>query len=189
VPPDNPFVGQQGAAQEIWSWGHRNIEGGAIDPITGRLWTHEFGPWGGDELNVPEPGRNYGWPLVSWGRQYSGEPIPDPPTRPHLARSVFHWTPVISPSGIVFYEGEAIPAWKGAILIGGLSSNDLVRLVRRGEQIVGQERIDFGFRIRDVAQGPDGAVYLLSDQPKGEIFRVSLEETAGQRPLPDLSPD
>lgn len=179
TPPDNPFVGQEGFDSRIWSYGHRNIEGGAINPRTGQLWIHEFGPWGGDELNIPEPGRNYGWPLVSWGRHYSGRDIPDPPTRPDLAGSIFMWNPVISPSGMSFYQGASIPAWRGNLLLGGLSSTDLIRLTLDGDRVIAEERINFGGRIRDVAQGRDGALYVLTDQPKGEIFRLVLEDPAG----------
>lgn len=180
TPPDNPFVDTEGYDPSIWSWGHRNIGGGAIHPETGRLWIHEFGPWGGDELTIPEAGENYGWPVVSWGRHYSGETIPGPPTRPEFAASIFHWTPVISPSGMIFYGGSEIPAWKGNLLIGGLSSQSLFRLTLRGETVIGEERIEFGARIRDLTEGPDGAVYLLTDQPYGEIFRLRLEKPAGQ---------
>ncbi|MEO3432962.1 PQQ-dependent sugar dehydrogenase [Inquilinus sp. CAU 1745] len=180
IPPDNPFVDTEGYDPSIWSWGHRNIGGGAMHPETGQLWIHEFGPWGGDELNIPEAGENHGWPVVSWGRHYSGETIPDPPMRPEFASSIFHWTPVISPSGMIFYGGSEIPAWKGNLLIGGLSSQSLFRLTLRGETVIGEERIEFGARIRDLTEGPDGAVYLLTDQPYGEIFRLRLEKAIGQ---------
>ncbi|MGZ9106322.1 MAG: PQQ-dependent sugar dehydrogenase, partial [Rhodoplanes sp.] len=140
---------------------------------------HEFGPRGGDELNIPEAGRNYGWPLVSWGRHYSGEDIPDPPTRPDLAPSIYHWTPVISPSGMIFYTGEMFPEWRGNILIGGLSSEALVRLALEGQRVTGEERIDMGARIRDVHQGDDGAVYLLTDQSDGEILRLTPVKDGG----------
>ena len=173
VPRDNPFVGRAGAKPEIWSYGHRNIQGAAIHPGSGALWVNEFGPRGGDELNIPEPGRNYGWPLVSWGRHYFGKDIPDPPTRPDLAQSIYHWTPVISPSGMTFYTGEVFPVWRGNLLIGGLSSQALVRLVLDGQRVTGEERIPMGARIRDVRQGPDGAVYLLTDQSNGEILRLT----------------
>jgi glucose/arabinose dehydrogenase len=173
VPRDNPFVGRAGAKPEIWSYGHRNIQGAAIHPGSGALWMNEFGPRGGDELNIPEPGRNYGWPLVSWGRHYFGKDIPDPPTRPDLAQSIYHWTPVISPSGMTFYTGEVFPVWRGNLLIGGLSSQALVRLVLDGQRVTGEERIPMGARIRDVRQGPDGAVYLLTDQSNGEILRLT----------------
>lgn len=172
VPAGNPFLGRAGAEPEIWSYGHRNVEAAAIHPESGQLWIAEMGPEGGDELNLPEPGRNYGWPLVSWGRHYDGEDIPDPPTRPELAQSIRHWTPVISPSGMIFYTGAAFPGWRGDALIGGLSARGLVRLELDGTRIVGEHRIDIGRRIREVAQGPDGAVYLLTDEPDGEILRL-----------------
>ena len=122
VPADNPFVGRKDARPEIWSYGHRNVQGAAIHPKTGKLWENEFGPMGGDELNIPEAGRNYGWPVVSWGKHYDGRVIPEPPTHPEFADAIYHWTPVISPSGMTFYTGDAIPAWQGNLLIGGLSS-------------------------------------------------------------------
>ncbi|MBW7851647.1 MAG: PQQ-dependent sugar dehydrogenase [Rhodospirillales bacterium] len=173
VPPDNPFVGRAGALPEIWSYGHRNVQGAAIHPETGALWTHEFGPRGGDELNIPQPGRNYGWPLVSWGRHYGGTSIPDPPTRPDLAPSIHHWTPAISPSGMAFYTATAIPGWRGNLLIGGLGSEALVRLTLDGERVTGEERMPMDARIRDVRQGPDGAVYLLTDADDGKILRLT----------------
>lgn len=179
APADNPFVGQDGIDPVIWSWGHRNVGGLAVNPETGALWEIEFGPWGGDELNIVEPGRNYGWPLVSWGRHYEGRDIPDPPTRPDLAQSIYHWNPVISPSGMTFYDGDAIPAWKGNLILGGLSSEALTRLTLRGDRVISEERIDFGTRVRDVAQGPDGALYLLTDEPEAEIFRLVMEDPAG----------
>ncbi len=172
VPADNPFVGRPNVRPEIWSSGHRNVEGAAIHPETGRLWTHEMGPAGGDELNVTEPGRNYGWPLVSWGRHYDGRDIPDPPTRADFAQSIRHWTPVIAPSGMDFYNGDAIPSWKGNLLIGGLVARAIVRLTLNGEQVTGEERISLGGRIRDVVQGPDGAVYAL-DESNGTILRLT----------------
>ena len=113
VPDDNPFVGQKGARPEIWSYGHRNPQGAAINPSSGKLWESEFGPWGGDELNIPQAGRNYGWPVVSWGKHYDGTRIPAPPTHPEFADAIAHWTPVISPSGIAFYTGELDPRLEG----------------------------------------------------------------------------
>ena len=173
VPQDNPFVGRSDARPEIWSYGHRNVQGAAINPATGVLWAHEFGPRGGDELNIPEPGRNYGWPLVSWGRHYNGEAIPDPATRPDLAGSVRHWTPVISPSGMIFYTGDAFPTWRGNILIGGLTTRGIIRLELDGNSVKAEHRIGLGHRIRDVGQGPDGAVYALTDEDQGEILRLT----------------
>jgi glucose/arabinose dehydrogenase len=176
VPEDNPFVGQQDARDEIWSYGHRNIEAAAIQPDTGALWIAEMGPLGGDELNRPEAGRNYGWPVVSWGQHYDGTDIPDPPTQPRFADAVKHWTPVISPSGMVFYTGEMFPAWRGSALIGGLSSNGLVRVALDGAEVAGEERIPLGARIRDVEQAPDGAVYVLTDEDDGNVWRLAALE-------------
>jgi glucose/arabinose dehydrogenase len=173
VPEDNPFVGQEGALPEIWSYGHRNPQGAAIHPETGKLWENEFGPRGGDELNIPEAGKNYGWPVVSWGKHYDGKDIPDPPTHPEFADAIYHWTPVISPSGMTFYTGDAIPAWKGNLLIGGLSSQALVRLTLDGEKVTAEERLPLGVRVRDVKQGPDGAVYAI-DESNDEILRLTL---------------
>jgi aldose sugar dehydrogenase len=177
VPNDNPFVGRKDARPEIWSYGHRNPQGAAIHPETGKLWENEFGPRGGDELNIPQAGANYGWPVVSWGNHYTGEDIPDPPTHPEFADATYHWNPVISPSGTTFYTADAIPAWKGNLLIGGLSEQAIVRLTLDGEKVVGEERIPMGARIRDVVQGPDGAVYALTDEGNGKILRLTLENS------------
>ena len=176
IPKDNPFVGRQDARPE-WSYGHRNPQGAAIHPETGKLWETEFGPRGGDEVNVPQAAANYGWPVVSWGKHYDGREIPKPPTHPEFADAIYHWNPVISPSGITFYTGDAIPAWKGNLLIGALSEQAIVRLTLDGEKVVGEERIPMGTRIRDVVQGPDGAVYALTDERNGEILRLTLENS------------
>jgi glucose/arabinose dehydrogenase len=173
APDDNPFVGRKDARPEIWSFGHRNVQGGDIHPRTGELWAHEMGPRGGDELNVVEASRNYGWPIVSWGEHYNGRDIPDPPTRPSFAGSVRHWTPVISPSGMVFYDGDAISRWRDHILIGGLTAQGIVRLRTDGRKVVEEERIPLGARIRDVEVGPDGAIYALTDENNGKILRLS----------------
>jgi len=175
VPADNPFISQQDAQPEIWSYGHRNPQGAAINPESGKLWISEFGPKGGDELNIPAPGADYGWPVVSWGTHYDGKDIPNPPTHPEFADAIRHWTPVISPSGIAFYTADTIPSWKGNLLMGGLSSQAIVRLKLKGEKVIGEERIAMGTRIRDVAQGPDGAVYALTDEDDGKVLRLSLE--------------
>ena len=172
VPPDNPFVGRADAREEIWSYGHRNIESAAIDPRTGALWIAEMGPRGGDELNRPQPGRNFGWPIVSWGRHYSGIDIPDPPTHPRFVDAVKHWTPVISPSGMTFYTGDVFPAWRGSALIGGLSAHGIVRVEIDGENAAAEERILLDTRIRDVEQAPDGSVYVLTDQDDGKVWRL-----------------
>lgn len=173
IPPDNPYTRSRRMMPEIWSYGHRNIEAAAIHPATGALWIGEMGPRGGDELNIPEAGRNYGWPLVSWGEHYEGEDIPDPPTRPDLAQPIYYWTPVISPSGMIFYDGGAFPAWRGSVLIGSLTQRALVRLTVDGSEVTGEERLDIGQRIRNVRQGPDGAVYLLTDHDDGAILRLT----------------
>jgi aldose sugar dehydrogenase len=172
VPKDNPFVGRADAKPEIWSYGHRNVQGAAIDPVTGTLWTIEFGPQGGDELNRPEAGKNYGWPLVSWGNHYDGRDIPDPPTRPDLVDAVKYWNPVISPSGMIFYTGAKFPQWKNQLLIAGLSSTSLTRLKIEGNKVTDEERIELPTRIRDVDQGPDGSIYLLTDEAGGSIWRL-----------------
>ncbi len=172
VPKDNPFVGRADARPEIWSYGHRNIQGAAIEPATGTLWTNEFGPRGGDELNRPEPGKNYGWPLVSWGNHYDGRDIPDPPTRSDLVDALVHWTPVISPSGMIFYSGAMFPLWRGNILIAGLSSQGLVRMKAEGGKASEAERIPLGERIRDVEQALDGSIYVLTDDGNGKVLRL-----------------
>ncbi len=176
VPQDNPFVGKAGARPEIWSYGHRNPQGAAIHPVTGKLWESEFGPKGGDEVNIPEAGKDYGWPVVSWGSNYDDRPIPPPPTHPEFADAVAHWNPVISPSGIAFYTADAIPGWKGNLLLAGLSSQAIIRLALDGETVTGEERIPMGARIRDVVQGPDGAVYALTDAADGSILRLSAAQ-------------
>lgn len=180
VPDDNPFVGREDALPEIWSYGHRNIEGAFVHPETGTLWAHEMGPHGGDELNIPRAGANYGWPVVSWGRHYDfvddGSDIPDPPTHPEFADAVYYWNPVISPSGVLYYTGEMFPEWQNNVLIGGLSSKALIRLTLDGNEVASEERIDMGVRIREVAQGPDGAVYVLTDQEDGEILRLTPQQ-------------
>lgn len=173
IPPDNPFVGRTGARPEIWSYGHRNGQGAALHPMTGDLWQHEHGPRGGDEINVVEAGRNYGWPLVSWGTEYSGWPIPDPPTRPDLTDAIHQWTPVIAASGMAFYTHDLFAAWRGNLLVGGLVSRGIVRLTLDGNRVAGEERIALGSRVRDVRQGPDGAVYVLTDQANGKLLRLS----------------
>ena len=130
IPGDNPFAGS--ARPDVWSLGHRNPLGAAINPASGRLWIHEMGPWHGDEINIPEPGKNYGWPVVSNGDNYDGTPIPDHPTRPEFAAPTEYWRPVISPSGLIFYTGTRFAEWKGNALLGGLSSEALIRLTLEG---------------------------------------------------------
>jgi glucose/arabinose dehydrogenase len=168
----NPFSGKADARAEIWSYGHRNVEAAAFDPATGKFWIAEMGPEGGDELNQPEKGKNYGWPVVSWGRHYDGKDIPDPPTRPDLADAKIHWTPVISPSGMEFYNDDLFPDLKGNMLIGGLSSQGLVRVELSGDQAKEVGRIDLNARIRDVEQAPDGSIYVLTDKRDGSVWKL-----------------
>ncbi len=176
VPSDNPFVNEDSAKPEIWSFGHRNVQSAAIDPRSGIFWTVEMGPKDGDELNEVIAGENYGWPLVSWGSQYSGEPIPDPPTQPQFKDAVIQWTPVISPSGTVFYTGTMFPEWIDHLLIGGLSSKGIVVVEVNGSEASEVGRMDLDQRIRNVKQGPDGSVYVLTDQPDGKILRIYKSE-------------
>lgn len=181
IPDDNPFTGEADAEGAIWSYGHRNIEAAAIDPATGAFWIAEMGPLGGDELNHIKKGANYGWPVVSWGRHYSGEDIPDPPTRPDFEDAALHWTPVISPSGMLFYQGSLFPGWRGDALIGSLSGTTIVRVSIHGETAREEERIPLPARIRDVAESPDGAVYLVTDEEQGELWRIAPLEGADAR--------
>jgi glucose/arabinose dehydrogenase len=163
VPSDNPFADRGGVTAEIWSLGHRNPLGLAFD-AAGRLWNVEMGPQGGDELNLVERGGNYGYPIVSNGDHYDGRPIPDHSTRPELNAPAAFWNPVISPSSLMFYSGEEFPEWQGSAFIGGLSSQSLVRIEFAGESAREAERFRMGARIREVEQGPDGAIWLLEDE-------------------------
>lgn len=170
--PGNPFAAAGGVRAQVWSYGHRNPYGLAFAP-DGRLWLHEMGPRGGDELNLIAPGRNYGWPLVSNGDNYSGIPIPRHETRPDLAAPAVYWTPVIAPAGMAFYTGALFPDWRGSALIGGLVSRGLVRVAFDAQGRPDEaERWDLGARIRDVAVGPDGAVWVLEDGNPGRLRRL-----------------
>jgi glucose/arabinose dehydrogenase len=175
VPRDNPFAGRAGARPEIWSYGHRNIQGAALHPDTGALWTAEHGARGGDELNHPEAGKNYGWPVITYGVDYSGARIGEGTAKPGMEQPVYYWDPVIAPSGMVFYTGDAFPQWKGSLLIGSLAPGGLVRLVLENGRVVREERflLDGRDRIRDVRQGPDGLVYVLTDRTDGRLLRVT----------------
>jgi glucose/arabinose dehydrogenase len=175
APADNPFAKQAGALPEIWDIGHRNVQSAAFDD-RGRLWTVEHGAKGGDELNLIEKGKNYGWPLVTYGEEYSGEPIPGAVTaREGYEQPVYYWDPVIAPSGAQFYTGDAFPAWRGSLFIGGLASERLVRLVIEDRRVVGEEHLlmERGQRIRDVRQGHDGALYVVTDEANGELWRIT----------------
>ena len=178
VPADNPFVGREGVRPEIWSYGHRNPQGLALNPWSGRLWLHEHGPRGGDEINIPRAGRNYGWPKATHGINYSFLPIPEAEgatvagTEP--PHHVWERSPAIS--GMAFYSAERFPAWQHSLFIGALAGQVLIRLQLQGDQVVHEERLlqDRGWRIRDVRQGPDGFLYLLTDAPDGKLVRLGL---------------
>ncbi len=175
IPGDNPFVGQRGALPEIYTYGNRNIQGMTRHPETGAIWSHEHGPRGGDEINILAPGVNYGWPLISHGREYAGGPVGQGlSAAPGLASPLLHWTPSIAPSGMAFYRGEAFPEWQGDLFVGALAGQHLARLVLDGERVVAEERLLEGAvgRIRDVRQGPDGLLYLLTDAPNGSLLRL-----------------
>lgn len=174
APADNPYIGSTGARQEIWSIGHRNVQAAAFD-AQGRLWVVEMGARGGDELNLVEKGRNYGWPLIAYGQEYSGQPIGAGITaREGLEQPVYYWNPVIAPSGAQWYDGEAFAAWRGSLFIGGMRARALVRLVIEGARVVGEERLlaDRGERIRDVRQGRDGMLYVVTDAANGQVWRI-----------------
>jgi aldose sugar dehydrogenase len=175
VPRDNPFVGRAGARPEIWSLGHRNVQGAALHPQTGQLWTAEHGARGGDELNHPEAGKNYGWPVISYGVHYSFRKIGEGTHKAGMEQPLYYWDPVIAPSGMTFYTGDRFSGWKGSVLIGSLRPGGLVRLTLDGDKVTREERYlgDLDERIRDVRQGPDGLLYLLTDANDGRILRVS----------------
>ena len=172
IPKDNPFVGKDGARGDIWSLGHRNMLAPAIHPVTGQLWIAEMGPLGGDELNVIERGANYGWPVVSDGDNYDKSPIPDHRTKPEFKAPVRTWTPVISPSGALFYDGTLFP-WRNNLILGGLSSKALIRLTVNGEKVTREDRIDMQRRIRDVVQSRDGSLLVITDDRSGELLRLT----------------
>jgi glucose/arabinose dehydrogenase len=173
IPNDNPFASKSGARPDIWSFGHRNPLGAAINPTSGQLWIHEMGPEGGDEVNIIEAGKNYGWPVVSEGDNYDGTPIPRHATKPEFATPVRSWNPSISPSGLIFYDGDLLPTWRGNVLLGGLSSKSIFRLTVGDARVTDVEQINIDRRIRDVLQAADGAVLVLSDGDDGELLRLT----------------
>lgn len=174
IPEDNPFVGDASYSPDIYSLGHRNVQGATLHPETGQLWTVEHGSRGGDEINVPEPGKDYGWPVISYGREYSGAKIGEGTSKPGLEQPVYYWDPSIAPSGMTFYTGDKFPAWKGNLFVGALKFRLLVRLEVEGTRVVREERLleDMGERIRDVVEGPDGYLYLLTDEDDGRLLRL-----------------
>ncbi|HSR73150.1 MAG TPA: PQQ-dependent sugar dehydrogenase, partial [Kiloniellales bacterium] len=174
IPPDNPFVGRDDAKPEIFSYGHRNPQGLTRHPETGAIWSVEHGPRGGDELNLIVPGVNYGWPVITYGISYAGFPIGEGTSKPGMAQPVRYWVPSISPSGMTFYSGSVFPEWRGDLFIGALSGRLLARLEMDGAEVVHEERLltDLGERIREVRQGPDGRLYLLTDAGNGRLLRL-----------------
>jgi len=176
VPSDNPFVSKPGAKPEIWSYGHRNVQGAALHPATGELWTHEHGPQGGDELNLTEAGKNHGWPVITYGRNYgSGTRIGEGTTRADVVAPLAHWVPTsIAPSGMAFLTSDRYPGWKGNLFIGALRAQALLRLELDGAKVLKEERLLtlLDERIRDVRQGPDGWLYVLTDSNDGRIIRL-----------------
>jgi glucose/arabinose dehydrogenase len=175
VPKDNPFVGRNDALPEIWSYGHRNAQGAAIHPQTGKLWEHEHGAKGGDEINIPQPGKNYGWPVISFGVNYDGTPVGSgKSSMPGMEQPIKYWVPSIAPSGMAFYTGDLFPSWKGSLFVGALAGQMLVRLSLEGEKVTGEERLlqGLGERVRDVRMGADGALYLVTDNSAGRVLKV-----------------
>ena len=175
VPPDNPFVGRQDAKPEIWSYGHRNAQGAALHPTTGKLWELEHGPMGGDEINIPLSGKNYGWPVIGYGIDYDGSKIHEATSKPGMEQPIKYWVPSIAPSGMTFYTADLFPKWKGNLFVGALKFQLLVRLELDGEKVTKEERLLQGLRerIRDVRQGPDSALWLLTDNSNGRVLRLT----------------
>jgi glucose/arabinose dehydrogenase len=174
-PSDNPFLTRSDAKPEIWSYGHRNLQGAAINPETAQLWTIEHGAQGGDELNRPQAGKNYGWPVITYGKDYNGSKIGIGTKAPGMEPPLHYWDPSIAPSGLLFYTGKAYPGWTGSLFTGSLKFGALVRMTLQGETVVSEERLleDLGERIRDVRQGPDGLIYLLTDSAQGRLLRLN----------------
>jgi glucose/arabinose dehydrogenase len=175
ISADNPFIGTPGALPEIWSYGHRNVQGAAIHPVTGELWATEHGPQGGDELNVVEAGKNYGWPVITYGANYgSGTKIGEGTAKAGMEQPLTYWVPSIATSGLAFLTSDRYPGWKGNAFIGGLAGQVLVRLELDGRKVVKEHRLlqDLNERIRDVRQGPDGWLYVLTDSANGRVIRL-----------------
>jgi glucose/arabinose dehydrogenase len=174
VPADNPFRNDPKAAPEVWSYGHRNIQGLAYDPVTEQVWATEHGSRGGDELNLIQKGKNYGWPLVSFSKEYStGQPVAPATSRPDMVDPLQIWTPAIAPSGLTIYNGDRHPEWQGTIFAGGLVDRGIRHLrLDENNQIIDETTISIGQRVRDVRQGPDGHVYVLTDQNNGQLLRL-----------------
>ena len=184
IPKDNPFVGNAKAKPEIWSYGHRNPQGTALNPWTGKLWLHEHGPKGGDEINIPLSGRNYGWPKITYGINYNGDDIPEAVSNkaPGMEQPIYYWVPSIAPSGMAFYETDKAHPWYGNLFVGALAGQMLVRLEIRDDKIIREERLlkEFGYRFRDVQAGPDGSLYLITDAPNGRLLKIDPPSRASE---------
>lgn len=174
VPSDNPFVNHTGALPEIWSYGHRNMQAATLDPATGQIYTVEHGARGGDELNSPQRSKNYGWPVITYGVDYNGSRIGEGAEKEGMEQPVYYWDPVIAPSGATFYTGDVFPAWKGNLFVGSMTPGALVRLELNGGKVTKEERYlgELRVRVRDVQQGPDGLLYLVTDASNGLLLRV-----------------
>ena len=175
IPKDNPFVGKPGVPAAMWSLGHRNIQSAALHPTTGELWEVEHGTRGGDEINIARKGQDYGWPTIAYGIEYRGGPITGGITaQAGMEQPIYYWDPIIGPSGMAFYTGSLFPAWKGSLFIGGHGTRDLVRLSLDGDKVTGEERllVDQKDSVRDVRQGPDGALYIVTDSAQGRIYKL-----------------
>jgi glucose/arabinose dehydrogenase len=176
IPRNNPFAGREGVRPEIFAYGLRDMEGATLNPRTGLLWTVEHGPRGGDEINIIRAGKNYGFPLISYGREYSGDLINGGKTADTgLEQPVYYWTPSIAPSGLLFYTGKLFPAWTHSLFVGAMAGKRLIRLELDGDRVIAEEPllVDRGKRIRDIRQGPDGAVYVLTAEPAGELLKLT----------------
>ena len=178
VPQDNPFVNTAGALPEIWSIGHRNMQGAAINPTSKVLWTGEHGPQGGDELNIDQAAKNYGWPVITYGENYGGGKIGEGTHKTGMEQPVYKWVPSIATAGFMFYTGDKFPQWKNNILLASLKEKTLVRVVLNGDKIIKEERLlknELGQRLRTVVQGPDGLIYLVTDEAKSKIYQISTQ--------------
>ena len=184
VPKDNPFIGNANAKPEIWSYGHRNPQGAALNPWTGKLWVHEHGPKGGDEINIPQSGKNYGWPKITYGINYNGDDIPEAVSNkaPGMEQPIHYWVPSIAPSGMSFYDADKKHPWYGNLFVGALAGQILVRLEIRDDKVIEEERLlkELGYRFRDVQAGPDGSLYLITDSPNGRLLKINLSIQATQ---------
>ena len=187
IPADNPFIKTPNALPEIWSYGHRNSQGAALHPITGALWTHEHGPRGGDEINIPEAGKNYGWPVITYGEEYRGGKIGEGTHKPGMEQPLYYWVPSIAPSGMLFYTGKRYADWHNSLLVGSLKFRQLVRLtlsrnyqkprIQTEERLYGHgQSPSIGERIRDIEQGPDGLIYMLTDQDNGTLWVLEPDD-------------